>query len=69
MRPWGVASGEPGAAGRNVVERADGSTEEVPGRATAELAAGDGLRIETPGGGGFGAPGTPSTLAPVESRS
>ncbi|MEE2678041.1 MAG: hydantoinase B/oxoprolinase family protein [Myxococcota bacterium] len=68
-RPWGVAGGEPGVAGRNVVERGDGRIEELPGRATTELAAGDTLRVETPGGGGFGAPGTPSTLAPVGSRS
>ena len=55
QRPWGAAGGEPGASGRNVVERGDGSAQELPGRATAELAAGDGLRVETPGGGGFGA--------------
>ncbi len=54
--PWGQAGGEPGARGRNAVERADGRVEELPGRATAELAAGDVLVVETPGGGGCGTP-------------
>jgi 5-oxoprolinase (ATP-hydrolysing) len=53
--PWGQAGGGPGARGRNAVERADGRVEELPGRATAELDAGDVLVVETPGGGGWGA--------------
>jgi 5-oxoprolinase (ATP-hydrolysing) len=36
--------------------RADGSREEVPGVVAIELAAGEAIRIETPGGGGWGAP-------------
>jgi 5-oxoprolinase (ATP-hydrolysing) len=55
--PHGLAGGEPGAAGRNTVERAGGSVEELPGRAQVEVGAGDVLVIETPGGGGFGPPG------------
>ncbi len=42
---------EPGACGRNLL---DG--EELPPKSIGELAAGQRLRIETPGGGGFGAP-------------
>jgi 5-oxoprolinase (ATP-hydrolysing) len=38
------------------VERADGSREEVAGVAQIELATGDAMVIETPGGGGYGAP-------------
>ena len=34
----------------------DGSVEPLSGRATLRLAAGDRLRIETPGGGGYGPP-------------
>jgi N-methylhydantoinase B len=49
--PRGVRGGEPGAPGRNLL-----NGEELPAKATRELAAGDLVRIETPGGGGFGAP-------------
>ena len=31
--------------------------EELPAKVTRQLAAGDVVRIETPGGGGWGAPG------------
>jgi len=54
--PYGVAGGDPGAMGHNAVENEDGSLSPVAGRATLELAAGQRLRIETPGGGGFGIP-------------
>jgi N-methylhydantoinase B/oxoprolinase/acetone carboxylase alpha subunit len=54
--PFGLAGGGPGACGRNLCLRADGNEEELPGHATVALAAGDRLRIETPGGGGWGAP-------------
>jgi len=56
VAPFGLAGGAPGARGRNRVERADGRLEEVPGHATLELAAGDALVLETPGGGGYAAP-------------
>jgi 5-oxoprolinase (ATP-hydrolysing) len=52
--PPGLSGGEPGACGANRVERADGSVEELGGCDTRELAAGDAIVIETPGGGGFG---------------
>jgi N-methylhydantoinase B len=48
-RPAGARGGEPGEAGRNLV-----NGEEVPAKATRNLAAGDVVRVETPGGGGFG---------------
>jgi 5-oxoprolinase (ATP-hydrolysing) len=56
LAPFGLAGGEPGARGRNLCLRADGRVEELPGRATVALAPGDRLRIETPGGGGYGEP-------------
>jgi 5-oxoprolinase (ATP-hydrolysing) len=58
--PFGLAGGAPGEPGRNRVVRADGRSEEVPGHSTLELAAGDALWIETPGGGGYGPPAGPA---------
>ena len=52
--PYGLAGGEPGATGRNRVVRSNGAIQELSGCCTVELAAGDRLRIETPGGGGYG---------------
>ena len=53
--PFGLAGGSPGAAGRNFLWRADGRLYIIPFRASLQLAPGDLLRVETPGGGGFGA--------------
>lgn len=52
----GLAGGEAGAPGLNAVRHADGSVESLPGKFERRLAAGDVLVIETPGGGGWGAP-------------
>ncbi len=54
--PYGMAGGKPGAIGRNHVERVNGDTLELGGCDQAEMQAGDVFVIETPGGGGFGAP-------------
>jgi 5-oxoprolinase (ATP-hydrolysing) len=56
-RPYGLAAGEPGAAGQNLLTRNEtGQLEELPGAAHFRVTAGDVLSIETPGGGGWGAP-------------
>lgn len=54
--PWGREGGQPGLPGRNILIGCDGEVRELPGKVTLNLRAGDRLRIETPGGGGFGAP-------------
>jgi N-methylhydantoinase B len=54
VAPWGAAGGQAGALGRNLLMRADGSSEELASKFTRRLVAGDRLRIETPGGGGWG---------------
>jgi N-methylhydantoinase B len=54
IAPYGLAGGQPGATGRNTLLRADGSEHPLPAKGTLTLAAGDRLRIETPGGGGWG---------------
>ncbi|WP_437339362.1 hydantoinase B/oxoprolinase family protein [Sorangium sp. So ce394] len=53
---FGLAGGGAGAPGRNVVVRADGSTEVLPHIGSVEMGSGDVFVIETPGGGGYGAP-------------
>jgi len=54
--PFGLHGGEPGAPGRQWVERADGSRHEMTGTDQTELRPGDAFVIETPGGGGYGTP-------------
>ncbi|KRV48699.1 5-oxoprolinase [Wenjunlia vitaminophila] len=54
--PFGLAGGEPGAPGRNLVERADGTVTELAGNDVTDVAPGDVLVVHTPGGGGFGTP-------------
>ncbi len=55
FRPYGLAGGADGAAGRAFVTRAaTGETEELPGKCSRKLKKGDVLRIDTPGGGGWG---------------
>jgi N-methylhydantoinase B/oxoprolinase/acetone carboxylase alpha subunit len=56
--PYGAQGGEPGACGRNTVVHADGSIETLPAKVRLELRPGDRLRVETPGGGGFGSANT-----------
>ena len=57
--PWGLAGGEPGALGRNTLLRANGSVEELGARAEVRVGTGDRVRVETPGGGGWGTPVEP----------
>jgi N-methylhydantoinase B len=52
--PWGLAGGEPGAPGKASVIRAGGSVEEMPGKFSTRLRKGERIRIESPGGGGWG---------------
>jgi 5-oxoprolinase (ATP-hydrolysing) len=52
--PKGIMGGADAQAGRNWVERTDGSVEMLSATAYAEVEAGDRFVIETPGGGGFG---------------
>lgn len=56
--PFGVAGGEPGALNRFVYDGPDGPQEPpMTSKVTGvRLAAGQGLRLETPGGGGWGDP-------------
>jgi 5-oxoprolinase (ATP-hydrolysing) len=53
---FGMAGGAAGQPGINRVERVDGSVEHLEHIGSVEMAPGDVFVIETPGGGGFGAP-------------
>ncbi len=54
--PWGLAGGEDGAPGENwLLPGGDASrARQLPDKGTVDLAAGDVLRVVTPGGGGYG---------------
>lgn len=54
--PYGLEGGSSGAPGRNLLIR-NGVSEALPGKFSQRLNKGDRIRMETPGGGGFGAPG------------
>ena len=51
--PWGLAGGADGSPGAQWLNDLP-----LPGKVAVELVAGDRLRIETPGGGGYGKAGT-----------
>jgi N-methylhydantoinase B len=52
--PWGLAGGKPGSAGKASVIRNDGSIEEMPSKFSTRLGTRERIRIESPGGGGWG---------------
>jgi N-methylhydantoinase B len=55
FRPYGLQGGEPGAPGRAVlIQAGSGEESELPGKCSRRLSKGDIVRIETPGGGGWG---------------
>ena len=53
--PYGLAGGSPGQPGVNILLPGDGSPpRRLPGKVSLDVQTGDVLRIETPGGGGWG---------------
>jgi N-methylhydantoinase B len=54
--PQGRNGGTPGAPGRNLL-----NGQELPAKVTRDVRPGDVVRIETPGGGGYGSPGLPAS--------
>ena len=53
--PWGLVGGGAGAPGKASVQRNDGSVEPMPGKFSTRLRKGERIRVESPGGGGWGA--------------
>ncbi len=54
--PYGLESGEPGACGKTSVIYPDGRVERLPGKCNLRVPPGSRIRIESPGGGGWGKP-------------
>ena len=54
--PYGLEDGGAGERGRAFIIRRHGGREELTSKGSWQLEAGDRVRIETPGGGGFGKP-------------
>src|SRR6266478_3009122 len=54
--PWGLTGGEDGLPGNTSAIRRDGSVEQLPGKFNVRLRKGERIRIESPGGGGWGRP-------------
>ena len=56
IAPFGLEGGRPGEVGKTYIQRSDGRTEDLGSSGQKEVQAGDAIVVETPGGGGFGAP-------------
>jgi N-methylhydantoinase B len=54
IAPWGLNSGSDGSAGKTSVIRNGGTVETMPGKFSTRLRKGERIRIESPGGGGWG---------------
>lgn len=52
--PYGLAGGKPGKTGKNQIIRANGKIQNLGGKNEFPAQFGDRIRIETPGGGGYG---------------
>lgn len=68
FRPYGMAGGGPGAPGMNFLVKADGRRINIGSKATVAVQAGDVLVVETPGGGGYGAPTTSTSSSAREAQ-
>jgi N-methylhydantoinase B len=54
--PYGLSSGVDGAPGKNSIVDSRGRSKALPGKCSLQAEAGSVLKIETPGGGGWGKP-------------
>jgi N-methylhydantoinase B len=52
--PYGLAEGQPGVCGENVLVKEKGQKDTLPGKANLVLPVGSVLSLRTPGGGGWG---------------
>ena len=54
LRPYGMEGGDHASTGRNLLIKQIGIVVNMGGRCTGEVKPGERLRIELPGGGGYG---------------
>lgn len=54
--PYGLQGGKDGAAGRTEVIHNDGTRDQLTGKCSVRLKKGERVRVESPGGGGWGKP-------------
>lgn len=54
LQPYGMAGGEPGKRGLNLLLKADGRRINLGGKTAVTVEAGDVFSMKTPGGGGYG---------------
>jgi N-methylhydantoinase B len=59
FQPYGLAGGTPGASGSASLIESDGRVRILPSKCSVHVHKGDRIRIETPGGGGWGEPSNP----------
>jgi len=52
--PYGLSGAHAGAPGRSQILHHDGSVETLPGKCNVRLRKGERIRVESPGGGGWG---------------
>ncbi|MDB5050713.1 MAG: hypothetical protein JWO30_3784 [Fibrobacteres bacterium] len=64
LAPFGMEGGEPGKKGKNLRITAGGGQTDLPGATSYTAEAGEGLIIETPGGGAWGERANPSSPGP-----
>ncbi|KAH0569179.1 5-oxoprolinase [Cotesia glomerata] len=67
--PPGMEGGLPAAKGRNTLIRADGRKINLGPKTAVPVYPGDIFLLETPGGGGFGVPGTESSVSTTNVKS
>ena len=56
FQPYGLAGGMPGASGRASLIDSEGTVQGLASKCSVQVNKGDRIRIETPGGGGWGDP-------------
>lgn len=56
LHPYGMDGGKEAECGRNLLVKKSGLTVNIGGKCSTTIDTGDRLRIETPGGGGYGKP-------------
>lgn len=54
LQPYGMAGGEAGKCGLNLLIKKDGRTINLGGKTAVDVQAGDIFSMKTPGGGGYG---------------